>query len=100
MNGIFANNPPQPTITLESIRSAIDELKKLACPPGRAIYIREDAWPSIREELESRCIVREEHGFYPTGRCGSILGVELIVTKAPLARPWMWDYEMGIGEPR
>lgn len=80
MKSTHAATRPRPLITLETILATIDKLAKENHPPGRAIYIRSDAWPPLRKELEARALVRDNLPANFNGVAGSLLGVELIVT--------------------
>lgn len=113
----FSNTKAPPPVTLDSLRSAIKKVEQLGddslqrlkdtgiLPPHatslpRAIYVRSDAWPALRRELEARCLVHDTRTSagrtIPTGRVAGLLGIDIFVTEMPIPKPWAWDFELGI----
>lgn len=96
----FSNTKAPPPITLDSLHATIKALKLANRPIGKAIYVRSDAWPALRRELEARCLVHDTRTSagrtIPTGRVAGLLGIDIFVTEMPIPKPWAWDFELGI----
>jgi hypothetical protein len=89
----YSNIPTTKPLRLEDIQALVDKLKAGDRPRlPRAVYVRRDAWPDVECRTgEAFCVVdtvEQARGFS---------GVDIIVTDAPLPRPWMFDDELPDG---